>query len=242
MAREFLMIVTESAYKVPTATPTIWTTSTSYGLSHYQGAYIRLDGGNAFTMRPRPSGTVTVPYGGGFAVPAYMTSDKQECVGQLTLKLTVGLAPLLLSWAGVRISGSGTAPWTTSIIDGDLPSCAVYHAVTRGADNTIKRRVYLGTKVSSWALTVSESSTIATLTLNLVASTPQGNTFDSSPDPSSGTFPAPPTTTWPSIPSCSCMRVGPTSSHSAALFARSLKSSRSTSRTSSPAVGLRTGI
>ena len=191
MSREFLMLVQESSFKTPVSTPTIWTTATTYGLTNYQGCYIRLDGSNAFTMRPRPAGTVTVMQGGGSATPAYMVSDKQECVGTLTCKLTVGLAPMLLSWAGVRINGGLTTPWTTTGYPaGDLASMAVYHGVTR-SDNTIKRRVYLGTKVRSWSLAVSEDGTICTVTLNLVASTPQGNTFDSSADPSAGTFPAP---------------------------------------------------
>jgi hypothetical protein len=59
--REYLMIVEESAFKVPVTTPTVWNTSTTYGLANAQAYYIRLDGGNAFTMRPRPTGTVTVP-------------------------------------------------------------------------------------------------------------------------------------------------------------------------------------
>lgn len=189
MAREFLMIVEESAFLTPVTTPTIWTTSTTYGLANYQGAYVRLDGGNAFTMRDRPVGAVTVPYGGGVAIDAYMVHDKEECVGQLTCKLTIGLAPLLLSWAGVRIAG-GTSPWTTTIPNGDLASCTVYHAVTRG-DGTIKRNAYTGVKVSSFGIVTGEDATDVTLTLNLVASACQGNSFDSSTDPSAGTFPAP---------------------------------------------------
>lgn len=119
--REFLMIVEEGSFKTPVVSPVVWTTGTTYGLSNYSAAYLRLDDGNAFTMRPRPAGTVTVPYGGGFPVPAYMTSDKQALVGSLKVKLTVGLAPLLLSWAGVRINSGFTAPWTTtSSLAGDL--------------------------------------------------------------------------------------------------------------------------
>jgi len=189
-AREFLMIVEESAFKTPVATPTVWTTATSYGLANAQAYYIRLDGGNAFTMRPRPTGTVTVPYGGGFAYPAYMTSDKQECKGQLTVKLCVSQAPFLLSWPLLRINSGQTAPWVTTELPGDLASCSLYHGITR-PDGSIKRRVYLGSKCDSLGLAVSEGSTVVTLTLGISASTPQGNQFDSSSDPSAGTFPLP---------------------------------------------------
>jgi hypothetical protein len=197
--REYLMIVEESAFKTPVASPTTWTTSTTYGLANAQAYYVRLDGGNAFTMRPRPAGTVTVPYGGGFDVPAYMVSDKQECKGQLTVKLCVSQAPFLLNWAFARINGGQTAPWTTTEPAGDLASCSVYHAITR-PDGSVKRRVYLGTKCDGGNVAVSENSTVVTLTLQLSASTPQGNTFDSSSDPTSGTFAAPADNNFPVDP------------------------------------------
>ena len=187
--REYLMIVEESAFKVPVTTPVVWTQSTTYGLANAQAYYVRLDQGNAFTMRPRPAGTVTIPYGGGFAVAVNKVSDKQECKGRLSVILSVSQAPFLLSWAGVRITG-GTAPWTTTEPNGDLASCSVYHAIVE-FDGTVKRRVYLGTKVEGWQVSVSEDSTIARLTLDLAASTPQGNQFDSSVDPTSTTFPTP---------------------------------------------------
>jgi hypothetical protein len=187
--REFLMIVEESAYMTPVTTPVVWDTGTTYGLANASAYYIRLDGGNAFAMRSRPMGAVTVPYGGGFDVPAYTVADKQECRGQLTCKLSVSQAPFLLSWLGTRVSG-GTAPWTTSIPNGDLASCSIYHGITR-PDGSIKRRVYLGAKCDSGTLTVTEGSTVATLQLNLSASTPQGNQFDSSIDPTAVIFPSP---------------------------------------------------
>ncbi len=187
--REFLMIVEESAFMTPVATPVVWTTGSTYGLANASAYYIRLDGGNAFAMRPRPQGSVTVPYGGGFDVPAYTVSDKQECRGQLTCKLSVSQAPFLLSWLGTRIT-AGTAPWVTSIPNGDLASCSIYHATTR-PDGTIQRRVYLGAKCDSGTLTVTEQGTVATLQLNLSASTVQGNQFDSSVDPTAVVFPSP---------------------------------------------------
>ena len=159
--REFLMVVQESAFKVPVTTPTVWTTSTTYGLANAQAYYVRLDGGNAFTMRPRPTRTVTVPYGGGFDVPAYMTADKQECKGQLTLILTVGQAPMWLSWAFQRINTAQTTPWTTTEPAGDLASCSIYHADQPGPTDRSSGACISGMEgLTAAALTVSEGSTI----------------------------------------------------------------------------------
>lgn len=196
--REFLMVVEESAYKTPAASPVVWTTSTSYGLANAGAYYVRLDGGNAFTMRPKPV-RVSVPYGGGVAVPGYSVSDKQEVKGRLQMKLSVSQAPFWLSWALQRINTGQTAPWTTTEPAGDLASCSVYHAIQR-SDGTFKRRVYLGTKVDALGLAISEDSTVATLSLDLSASTPQGNQFDSSADPSGTVFPAPADNYFPADP------------------------------------------
>jgi hypothetical protein len=196
-SREFLMIVKESAYKTPMSSPVVWTTATSYGIANADAYYIRLPGDNQFTVRPRPV-IVTTPYGGGVAVDAYRVSDKQECKGQLTTQLSIAQAPFLLSWAGVKMSG-GTSPWTSTEPAGDLASCAIYHGIVE-FDGTIKRRVYLGCKVDSWSVACSMDSTIATLTLQLSGSTPQGNQFDSSTDPSGTVFPIPSDNNLPSDP------------------------------------------
>ncbi len=188
MSREFLLLVQESAYKTPVTTPTVY----NYTLppSTPSAFYIRLEGANTFTMRPRPV-MVAVPYGGGVAIDAFRVSDKIECKGRLTTKLYAGpLSQFLLQWAAQTINTGQTSPWTTTEPAGDLTSVACYHAITR-SDGTIKRRVYLGTKVDGWDIDVSEDGTIATLSMDLSASTPQGNQFDSSTDPNSTTFPAP---------------------------------------------------
>jgi hypothetical protein len=192
------MVVQESAFRTPVVSPTVWTTATTYGLANASAYYVRLDGGNAFAMRPRPV-QVEVPYGGGVAIGAYRVADKLECKGNLTMKLTIFQAPFWLSWAGVRVNGAQTAPWVTTEPVGDLASCSIYHAIAHD-DGTIKRRVYLGCKVDSWSLAISEASTIGTLTLGISGSTPQGNVFDSSSDPSAGTFPAPAENNYPSDP------------------------------------------
>jgi hypothetical protein len=193
MAREFLLLVEESAYKVPNASPIYWPTTSANAF------YARLDGANVFTMRPRPV-MVAVPYGGGVAIDAFRVSDKMECKGRLTTKLYAGpFSQFLLNWAGQQINTGQTAPWTTTEPPGDLASVAIYHAIQR-SDGSIKRRVYLGCKVDGWDLDVSEDGTIATLSLDISGSTPQGNQFDSSTDPTSGTFPAPTDTQYPTNP------------------------------------------
>jgi len=184
MSREFLYLVQESAYKTPVATPIVYPTASANAF------YIRLDGANTFTMRPRPV-MVAVPYGGGVAIDAFRVSDKIECKGRLVTKLYAGaLSQFLLQWGGQQINTAQTSPWTTTEPAGDLASVSCYHAITR-SDGSIKRRVYLGCKVDGWDVEVSEDSTIATLALDISGSTPQGNQFDSSTDPSATTFPAP---------------------------------------------------
>jgi hypothetical protein len=191
MSREFLMIVAETTFKTPEVTPVVYPTTspTAY--------YVRLDGANAFSMRPQPV-MVTVPYGGGVAIDAFRVADKLECKGRLVTKLyagnatAIGLGGFLLNWATTPINSGRTAPWVTDAGGepvGDLASIAIYHAITR-SDGTIKRRVYLGCKCDGYDLDVSEDGTIATLSLDITGSTPQGNQWDSSTDPTAGTFPA----------------------------------------------------
>ncbi len=178
--REYLLLVQESAYKTAVSSPTVWTTSTTYGLANYGATYIRLDGGNSFTARARPT-IVTTPVGGGLAIDAYAVSDKIPITGTLTTKLCVGQAPMLLSWAGVRSNGS-TTPWSSTEPAGDLLSCSAYHYIL-APSGTPKQLQYTGGKVNSWSVAVSEASTVATLTLNLTFSDFLGNTFDSTSDP-----------------------------------------------------------
>ena len=191
MSREFLLLVQESAYKTPVSSPVVWPTASANAF------YIRLDGANVFTMRPRPV-MVAVPYGGGVAIDAFRVSDKIECKGRLVTKLYAGpLSQFLLQWGSQQVNTAQTSPWTTTEPAGDLASVSIYHAITR-SDGSIKRRVYLGCKVDGWDIDVSEDSTIATLSMDIRGSTPQGNQFDSSTDPTSTTFPAP---TDPQMPS-----------------------------------------
>jgi hypothetical protein len=178
-SREFLYIVHESAYLTPKSSPVVGT----------DAIYVRLDGSNAFKGRPKPV-TVKVPYGGGVAIDAFVVSDKLAHKWTLSVLLYASQAQFLLSWAGVRIGGGGTTPWTTTEPVGDLGSCAIYHGITVNSGST-KRRVYLGSKVDQWTIEVSEDGTTVRLTLSGTSSTPQGNQFDSSSDPTSTPFPVP---------------------------------------------------
>jgi hypothetical protein len=186
--REFVLLVHESAYKTPVGSPVLGTSS----------LYLRLAESNALTMRPKPI-HVPVQRGGGQTNRAYTKATRQECTGTLKVILCYSQAAFLLGWAATPINSLQTLPYVTTEPVGDLASMAVYHAITT-ADGTIKRRVYLGTKVEGWNIACTGEAPLAVLTLNLRASTPQGNQFDSSVDPTAVTFPPPSDTNFPIDP------------------------------------------
>ena len=188
MAREFLYIVQESAYGTPVGSPVVGTSS----------IYIRLDGGNAFSMVGDPI-FYDIAYGGGLAVNAITGSDQAECVGNLTTKLYGSQAVFLSNWFAQRINTGQTSPWTTTEPAGDLASCSVYHGVAR-SDGTVKRIQYAGVKVYSWKIDCSRDSKVATLSLGLRGQKWNGNGYDASSDPNSSVFPAPTDTQLPTDP------------------------------------------
>ena len=184
----FCYLVQESAYKTPVTSPTVYTTSPPSTPSAF---YIRLDGSNAFTMRPRPV-MVAVPYGGGVAIDAFRVADKIECKGRLVTKLYAGpLSQFLLQWAAQTINTAQTSPWTTTEPAGDLASvsCLPRDPAVRRLNQEAGLPRHQGRRLGPRS--VSEDGTIATLTMELSASTPQGNQFDSSTDPTATTFPVP---------------------------------------------------
>ncbi|HMF38317.1 MAG TPA: phage tail tube protein [Isosphaeraceae bacterium] len=198
MSREYLCIVPESSFGTPVAaTPSVGTPYTYNANATTPNVfYARLDGGNAFSMRPRPV-MVTVPYGGGVAVDAFRVSDKTALTGKLTVKLysganvaagTPGLGGFLMSWAAQQVTAAQTAPWTTTEPPGDLASCSIYHAVQYGVPTLwttpYRMRTYAGCKVDAWDIDVSEDGTIATLSLDIT-----GGTVGT--DLVAATFPAP---------------------------------------------------
>lgn len=182
MIREFLQITKESAYGTIMTSPTRGTDQ----------IVIRLPGANQFTPRPTPV-TIDLPYGGGFNVTSDSVSDKTEIKGSLTTPMTYSQAALLLGWGLERISGTGGSmvPWTTTEPASQFASCTVDHAIWRDDTGDYKRTRYTGMKVDTGKIEVSDESQYATLTLDLIGQLYQGNTFDSSADPTATVFPVP---------------------------------------------------
>ena len=181
MAREFLMLVEESSFGTPVTTPTLGT----------QAIYIRLDDGNAFSMRAKPK-IYNIMHGGGLAIKTIQGSDVTMVAGTLKTKLCYSQASFLFNWATTRINTAQTAPFTTTEPAGDLVSMSVYHAIQR-SDGTYKRTQYPGTKVAKLSLNTTAENQIVDFSLDLVAQKKLGNTFDPGPpgDPTSTIFPAP---------------------------------------------------
>ena len=175
MSREYCMFVLEGGSGTtpygtpvaPAASANIWTTaattgipSTASGANNYAGFYARLDGGDSFTMRPRPV-PVTVPYGGGFAIPAFTVTDKQMLEGTYKTKLYAGAFTQMLlmlscqqvnSLGYVALNGISTgwqygpAAGSAGNQCGNLPSVSIFHAIQR-SDGTYKHRLYYGVRV-----------------------------------------------------------------------------------------------
>ena len=223
MSREFVLFVLEGGSGTtpyctpvpPAASANIWTTaattgvpSTASGANAYSAFYVRLDGGDAFTVRPRPV-TVSVPYGGGLAIDAFTVSDKQEVVGSYKTKLYAGaFGQFLFQWAMQQVNSLGyvgvggvatgwqygPASGTAGNACGNLPSVCAFHAIQR-ADGTYKQRLYYGLRVTSMNFTLSEGSTIGDMTLGLTGAYAAGNPFSylNSADPTLQTFAVPAT-------------------------------------------------
>lgn len=185
-AREILMIQTESAFMTPSAlcgggVPLILgnvalpypVTSTGYTLgTNYNAMFCRLDGGNAFTMRPMPQ-REEIMWGGGLAIPSQNVSGHFEMRGRFQTKLYASQAELLLSWAGKRFDGT-SSPWAeTGIPIGDLCSCTVYHGVQQDSTN-YKWRVYCGCKIANWTVAISRDAQVATFSCDIVGCIPLG--------------------------------------------------------------------
>jgi hypothetical protein len=186
-AREYLLVVRESALNTPIGSPTLGTDM----------LYIRLADGNAFKMRAKPV-IQPVMYGGGFAVQAEAISDHYGVEGTLDTLLYPTQAQLLLDWASTRINSGQTSPWVTTEPPGDLASCTIYHAIKQstGAYNL---KQFSGVKVSSWKVDVSRDATIAKLSLGLIGSKQVGFGTETG-DPTSTPFPAPAETNYPTSP------------------------------------------
>jgi hypothetical protein len=174
--RRFLRISEEAAFAVfPTSSPVQF--------------YLRLDQGDSFSVMHKPE-FWQIMSGSGFAVPALFGSQVSPLGMTLSIPLDYGNAAALLGWACQIINTGQTLPWTTTEIAGDLASATVEEAWSN-FDGTIRRKRNLGCKVGSLSISCSRDSPVARLNMGIIGSTPQGNAYDGSTDPSAANFPAP---------------------------------------------------
>jgi len=186
MLRQFLRFTEEATYGVYNPSPVLGTNQ----------FIMRLDDSNAFTMR-KATVPVRIMWGGGFAVPGYTFSEKLALQGAFRTKLYYSQAKFLLPWGLTANDGSGH-PWATAEPVGDLPSMSIEHAYFYDDTGTFKRTLYLGNKIASGRMEASSESQATTLTLQIIGGTAQGEHFTPTSDPSSGTFPAPADSDYPS--------------------------------------------
>jgi hypothetical protein len=157
--------------------------------------YIRLNTANAFRVMTVPE-FWTVMSGSGFAVPALWGSQTSGLAATLTTPLDYAQAALLLGWATTRINTGQTLPWVTTEIAGDLASATLDYVWTY-VTGALRAKRFLGGKVATVGLAASRDSPVVMLTLGIIASTPQGNAWDSSSDP---TIAAPADSVFPVTP------------------------------------------
>jgi Phage tail tube protein len=156
---------------------------------------IRLDTPDSFRVMTVPE-FWSIMSGSGFAVPALFGTQTTGLAATLRTPLDYAQASFLLGWSLQRINAGQTSPWTTTEIAGDLASCTCDY-LWSNVDGTTRTKRFLGAKVATFGLSASRQSPVVYLELGLVASTPQGNTYDSSSDPTlsivaDSTFPTTP--------------------------------------------------
>jgi Phage tail tube protein len=152
----------------------------TYHSSSPVAIWVRLDQPDAFKVMTSPQ-FYSIMSGSGFAVQAQAGSATTGLAATLSTPLHYSQSSFLLGWALTRIA-SGTSPWTTGEINGDLASCTLDYIYTN-FDGTERTKRFKGVKVASLGLSGSTQSPVMRLSLGLVASTPEGNSFDSSSDP-----------------------------------------------------------
>ena len=182
--RRFLRITQEAAFATFPGSPT--------------SIYVRLDQPDAFHVMTKPE-FWSIMSGSGFAVPALFGSQTTALGATLQIPLDYAQAAFLLGWCGQIINSGQTSPWTTTEITGDLASCTVEYGWSN-YDGTIRRKRFLGCKVATFGLSSSRDAPVTRLNMAIIGSVPQGNSYDSSSDPSSGAFPAPADSTFPTSP------------------------------------------
>lgn len=143
--------------------------------------YPRLDSADAFKVMTVPE-FWTIMNGSGFAVPTLYGTQTTGLAATLSFPLCYSQASFVLGWALQRINAGQTSPWTTTEIAGDLASCTLDYIWTN-VDGTERTKRFLGAKVMSISLSASRDNPVMRCQLGLVAGTPQGNSYDSSVDP-----------------------------------------------------------
>jgi hypothetical protein len=183
--RRFLRISQEAVFGVfPTSSPVEY--------------YVRIDQPGSFSVMHQPQ-FWQIMSGSGFCVPALFGSQVSGLGMTLSIPLDYANAASLLGWACQVINTGQTSPWVTTEIAGDLASCSVELGWSN-TDGTIRRKRNLGCKVAALSLTGSKDDPVMRLNLTLIGSTPQGNAYDSSTDPSAGAFPVPADSVFPASP------------------------------------------
>ena len=110
---------------------------------------------------------VTVPYGGGFAIPAFTVSDKQMMEGTYKTKLYAGaFTQMLLQLACQQVNTAGLCrtsqrqlwDWqygpAAGVTGYSTGTCPVFRSSMRSrrSDGTYKHRLYYGVRVKSWQI------------------------------------------------------------------------------------------
>jgi hypothetical protein len=161
MARQWLVLTSESAYKTKTSTPTI----------NVDFINVRLDQSNAFTPRqtPIPWELRSADTDNERVLTGY---ERSAYTGRLSTVLYAVQAPFLLKWALTKVDQTPTPdlPWTTTEPAGDLGSVSADFAIEDPVAGTQAKLVYRGGKVLGGELTGSAESPLMRLTLDLAFS------------------------------------------------------------------------
>jgi hypothetical protein len=157
---------------------------------------VRLSGDNSFTPMTDPEWWEIMD-GSGYGAPVAMGSQTSALTATLVTEVTYTQAQFLLGWGLQRVNSGQTSPWTTGELPNDLASCTVDFAWSYFDTAVPRRKRFLGVKPGNIRLACSRESPKLMLSMQLIGSTPQGNSFDGSNDPTSTAFPQPALTAYP---------------------------------------------
>lgn len=196
-ARQFVMFCTESAFGTATTSPVLGTDK----------FYMRLDKDNSF-VGTMARAQYPILHGGGLNTEADTAAGPCQAEGTFDFLLFPGVySALLMKWATTQVNSGGTTPWTVTVSGtqpvGDLGSMSIYRAYVREDGSTYRRELYKGAKCTSWRITANQGpgdSRVFRISGTWVAKSREGNSVDSSSDPTSTPFPAPADTELPTGP------------------------------------------